>query len=322
MRNYFLSLLFLILFALSSCDEQPSPTTFTNELGIEVLFGIGNEIPMARETPLFNEAPVKMISSWFSKPEDLEWMRYYVERNTMAELYHEGYAQELVIWLNDYPQYAISENFQADLKELIQIFKGNGPDYGPLYVVLFTEYETYSNDPVYYLKLKDAFLQSIEMIKQVYGKAQVAIGIGGYGWSGIEHRELKDWEVEALRAGDFIAVQAHQHVSNMDLLITQTRDAIEQLSSFGKPIMLSHFRIYKGEDDPAGMTEQAFQYFIDEMFTEESMAALVEDGLFAWNFFWDDYINEPGRAYQSMRNVVRTYGSSKIKLSYYKQNLD
>ncbi|HET6527839.1 MAG TPA: hypothetical protein VFG39_03730 [Balneolaceae bacterium] len=319
MKDFFPNLLFLFVLSitLSACDEPPSPTTVTNESDIEILFGIGNEIPMARETPLFNEAPIKMISSWFSKPEDLEWMRNYVERNTMAELYKKGYAQELIIWLDNYTQYAISDEFQADLKELTRIFKGNGPDYGPLYVVLFTEYETYSDDPAYYLKLKDAFLQSIKTIKGVYPEAKVAIGIGGYGWSGVEHREFKDWEIQALKAGDFIAVQAHHHVSNMDLMITQIRDSFNQLSSFGKPIMMSHFRIWKNDEEPPAITEQAFQHFIDEMFTEESMAALAEDGLFAWNFFWGDFINQPGAAYQSIRNVVRTYGSEKTELSYY-----
>ncbi len=217
----------LVIPVLCFATACTSSTQFDNESNIEIIWGIGNEIPMAQETPLFREAPVKMITSWFSKPGDLEWMRYYPERNTLASLYGQGYAQQLIIWLADYPEYAISGEFQTDLEELIEIFKGDGPSYGPLYVVLFTEYETYSNDPEYFHQLRDAFLESQNTIKQVYESANVAIGFGGYGWSGIARRELKDWEIEVLEAGDFTAVQAHHHVSNIDLMIPQIRNSVD-----------------------------------------------------------------------------------------------
>lgn len=319
MRKLFSGLVLLVVFGwLGGCDKDAMPTKVQNSEQVEILFGMGNEIPMARETPLYREAPVNMISSWFSKPEDLEWMRYYPERNTLSTLYGKGYAQELIIWLHDYPQYAISDDFQEDLKEMIEIFKGEGPERGPLYVVLFTEFETYSDDPEYYIQLKEAFMDSRETIKGVYEGANVAIGFGGYGWSGIEERELKDWEEEVLMAGDFAAVQAHHHVSNMDLMIPQVRNSIEQLGSYGKPVMLSHFRIWKRDGEGGLSTEEAFRRFIMEMHTEESMTAMAEDGLFAWNFFWDDFINEPGAAYNAIQDVVRTFGSEKTALSDYK----
>lgn len=316
MKKFLVVLCMTVVWFATACNSSTS-TQSENESEIEIIWGIGNEIPMAQETPLFNEAPVKMITSWFSKPEDLEWMRYYPERNTLSSLYGQGYAQQLIIWLADYPEYAISNEFQTDLAELIEIFKGNGPSYGPLYVVLFTEYETYSEDPEYFLQLRDAFHQSQNTIQQVYENAYVAIGFGGYGWSGIAHRDLKEWEVEVLESGDFAAVQAHHHVSNIDLMIAQIRNSIEQLGSYGKPVMLSHFRIWKREGEGGLSTNEAFQYFINEMHTEESMRALVEDGLFSWNFFWDDYINEEGNAYHMIRKVVRTYAAEETELTYY-----
>ncbi len=81
--------------------------------------------------------------------------------------------------------------------------------------------------------------------------------------------------------------------------------------------MLSHFRIWKNDGEGGLSTNKAFQYFINEMHTEESMSALVEDGLFSWNFFWDDYINEQGNAYHMIRNVVRTYAAEETELTYY-----
>ena len=137
-----------------SCESSTDSVTEPGQSDIELMWGIGNEIPAARETPLYQQAPLQMVTSWFNKPDDLEWMRYYNDRNTLSELYQQGYAQELVIWLAEDPQYALSQQFQTDLEELIGIFKGNGPQYGPLYVVLFTEFETYSDNPDYFPELK------------------------------------------------------------------------------------------------------------------------------------------------------------------------
>lgn len=312
---------FLMLSALfASCDESPSPSTpdLPSQSSTEILWGMGNEIPSARESPIFNQAPVRMISNWFSKPEDLEWMRYYPERNILATLYGQGYAQELIIYLADHTEYAISPEFQSDLEEMIEIFRGNGPDYGPLYVVLFTEYETYSNDPEYFMQLRDAFMESRKTVKQVYDSAYVSIGLGGYEWSGIEERDFKDWEIDMLEAGDYIAVQAHHHVEYMDRMAPQIRNSVEQLSSYDKPVMLSHFRIWKEEGDEGLATTESFGNFIDEVFTEESMNALAEDGLFAWNFFSDDFINQQSPAFDAIKEVMKTYDSEEADLSHFK----
>lgn len=321
MKNLlFVVFLICVLYGLSGCESQMSPTLSledeqipSEEQEVQILFGMGNEIGMARETPLFQNAPVHMISSWFSKPEDLEWLRYYPERNTLSTLYGQGYAQELIIWLDEYPQYAISDQFQEDLAELIEIFKGNGPEQGPLYVVLFTEYETYSDDPAYFKQLRDAFLESKKTIKQVYGGAQVAIGMGCYEWFE-EERELKDWEKEVLQASDFVAVQGHHHISNVDLLMAQIHRAVDQLSTYGKPIMLSHFRLWKKPEEEARRLDEAFLRFIKEMHNEETMKALADKGLFAWNFFWDDFINKQRASYHAIEKVVKAYGAKPAPL--------
>lgn len=299
----------------TGCSSDPWSGATGNQ---EILWGIGNEIPMAQETSLFKEAPVRMITSWFSKPDDLEWMRYYPGRNTMTALYGQGYAQQLVIWLAGYPQYALSAEFQRDLKELTDIFRGRGPHYGPLYIVLFTEYETYSDDPEYFRQLGEAFMESKNTVQEAYDRAYVALGFGGYEWSGIEHREFEEWEIEALKAGDFIAVQAHHHVSNMHLMIPQIRSSVKQLGSYGKPVMLSHFRIWKREGEKGLSTDDAFQYFIGEMFSDRSIEALAEDGLFAWGFFLDDFVNKNGKAYFQIRAVVRRHASEKTDLLYFR----
>lgn len=313
-----LGLVAAIFLLATGCNSPTTTDTIPDKSDIGVIWGMGNEIPAAQQSPINQQAPIRMLTSWFSKPSDLDWMRNYPDRNTMAELYAQGYAQELVIYLADYTDYAVSQEFQADLRELIQIFKGNGPDYGPLYVVLFTEYETYSDDPAYFQQLKEAFLQSRKTIKDTYAKAYVGMGFGGYEWSGIEVRDFKDWEVEVLKASDFAAVQAHHRVKYMDRMVPQIRNSVRQLGSYGKPVMLSHFRIWQGDGETQAQVQDAFQSFINEMFTEESMQSLTQDGLFAFSFFADDYINNQGSSFDSIKKVVDTYASKEIDLGNFK----
>lgn len=298
----------------SQALDSSSPVSSNND-DINIIWGIGNEIGSAMDTPVYHETPVKMITTWFNKPDDLDWMSYYRSRTTISDLYGKGFAHELVIWLADYPDYAVSQQFQDDLKTLIDLCKGNGPHYGPLYVVLFTEFETYSDDPAYFQKLKDAFLQSKKTINAAYDSAYVAIGFGGYGWSGVKERSFKDWESAMLKASDFAAVQAMHHVSNLDLMIPQVRNSIHQLGSYGKPVMLSHFRIWKREGEPGPTASAAFGQFIDEVFSDRSLKALANDGLFAWDFMGDDYINDPGPGYEEVKDVISTYGSDSVDLS-------
>ena len=147
----------------------------------------------------------------------------------------------------------------------------------------------------------------------------MALGFGGYGWSGIEHRDLKEWEKEAINASDFVAVQAHHHVTNIDLMIPQVRISIEQLGSFGKPVMMSHFRIWKREDETTLSTPEAFRIFMDEMFTEESMSDLADNGLFSWNYFNDDFINTKGNAFERAKRMVEHYQADQTELSHFER---
>ena len=39
-----------------------------------LLFGIGPEANAARATPLARQAPVRMLTSWYNGPGDLDWM--------------------------------------------------------------------------------------------------------------------------------------------------------------------------------------------------------------------------------------------------------
>ncbi len=138
-------------------QDGPGPTP-------RVLFGLGDEISAAVSAPLYRNGGIDMVTSWYNGPGDLGWMSGYAESDTISDLYGQGNALELVVWLADDPSYAVSSQLQTDLAKLITVFRGNGPHYGPLYVVLFTEFETYSSQPGYDLQLRSAYLTAVTTI--------------------------------------------------------------------------------------------------------------------------------------------------------------
>lgn len=275
----------------------------------KILWGIGDEIPSAEKTPIFNEAPVRMVTSWYNGPSDTTWMKNYMKGSTMSDLYGKGYAQELVVWLANEPDYAISPEFEHDVALLTKIFKGNGPNYGPLYVVLFTEFETYSRDSTYFPKLENAFVQARDTIKAVYPKAKVALGFGGYEWSWRTYRPMKTWEINAIHAGDFIAVQEIQPAENLDILISQVRNSVRQLSTYGKPIMISHFKIWQKKGEPDKLPSDAFYKFVKQTFNQQTLDSLSGEGVFAWDFMNEHYINDPGPAYKAIKSVILNHAA-------------
>ena len=67
--------------------------------------------------------------------------------------------------------------------------------------------------------------------------------------------------------------------------------------------MLSHFKFW-GE---AACQQRAFDAFLDEVFTDASLAQLRQWGLFAWGFMDDHYINDPGPTYDKAVRLLTWY---------------
>ncbi|MGH2806022.1 MAG: fibronectin type III domain-containing protein [Actinomycetota bacterium] len=280
-------------------DEAPSSPRF--------IFGLGDQIGVATNRPIFHDAPVKMITSWYNGRGNLGWMSGYQDTDTMSNWYGKGHAMELVVWLANDPAYAVSDQFQTDIELLTRIFKGNGPHYGPLYVVLFTELETYSKDPAYFDSLRSAYVEAVERIHATYDQAEVGLGFGGYGWLNARTRDLTAWE-PAIRISDFVAAQ-HMHSCNrVDLMKTQVPRAIEQLGSYGKPVFVSHFKFWGDE----ACQRDAWGRFLDEVWTEANLATFHRQGLRAWGFMDDRYIRGDAATnpiYGKTRDLLRRYAS-------------
>ncbi len=254
-----------------------------------------------------------MVTSWYNGPADLGWMSGYAETNIISGLYEQGKALELVVWLADDPSYAVSSQFQSDLAKLITVFKGNGPDYGPLYVVLFTEFETYSSQPGYNLKLRSAYLAAVRTVHTTDQQAYVALGFGGYDWSAAEpERDLSFWE-PAIAASDFTAFQAMQDDTSVtrngeNIVVPEIESAVHQLGGYGKPVMISHFKLW---GDPAGVS-QAFARVAAILLRGPELDKLRSEGLFAWDFMGDDYVNDPGPGLSYAESAIARYASGPI----------
>jgi hypothetical protein len=247
-----------------------------------------------------------MVTAWYNGPGDLGWMSGYQKGSTMSDLYGQGKAIELVVWLGDHADYAISSQFLEDAKVLARTFKGNGPHQGPLYVVLFSELETYSSDPGYFANLKRAYFQAIAIFHEENRNAKVALGLGGYHWGSTPDRDLSFWD-DAIKVSDFTAVQAMQACDSerdgQNIIVPQIRSSVKQLGTYGKPVMISHFKLW---GDPSCQTK-AFDKFMREVFTNKSISALAADNLFAWNFMDDHYINKPGPTHETAKRLIAAY---------------
>src|SRR5262249_36650394 len=148
----------------------------------KLLFGIGPEADGALKTRLVQEAPVKMLTSWYNGPGDLAWMTGW-RTNLVPQVYASGKALQLIVWARGADvsfatkygtacgRYSpLSNRFLGDMRQLATTFAGSatGP---PLYVTLFTEFQTYpckdsqwSVTPEvtnYYRALKDRYLDAM-----------------------------------------------------------------------------------------------------------------------------------------------------------------
>ncbi|WP_344515037.1 carbohydrate-binding domain-containing protein [Dactylosporangium maewongense] len=274
-----------------------------------VLWGLGPGIGDAVAAPLYRDTGMGMVTTWYNGPGDLAWISGYARPSTISDLYGSGKAVELVVWLADHPEYAVSEQFQRDIKVVTSALKGSGPHFGPLYVVLFTEWETYSSDPGYPARLKAAYLEAAAAVRAEYAGARVALGFGGYLWGSWGDRDLSFWS-DAIAASDFTAVQQmhacdYEH-DGQSALVPQIQTSVRQLGSYGKRVMISHFKLWGSPECQV----KAFTKFTETVLTDSSMAALTNDGLFAWNFMPDHYLDDPGPIRGASAGLIGRYSAS------------
>ncbi len=287
-----------------------------------LLFGLGPVADSASSSPLNLAAPLGMYSSWYNGPADLASMQYWHDSGFIAsKIYGTGRAAHLIIWSGG-PNattpvcgrpYPVSSQINADMVRLARIWAGTaaGP---PLYVTLFTEFQTYpciENQWVgaqdYYTVLQQKMLQIKDIFHQYAPNAKVSIGWGGWQlrWDDPANgagASLMPYFAGVMHQMDFQSFQSMDSSQN----VTQVRDMTRYLGQYG-PVMLAH---YKPQDSDA----TTFSNDVTTMLTDSFLGEMRGNGLFAWSFMdqscFNDVATSPAEAanYQRVRDGMLRYG--------------
>ncbi|MGC9665494.1 hypothetical protein ACNTMW_02945 [Planosporangium sp. 12N6] len=308
----------------SSALAVPASPSVTPPARDGLLIGIGDEADRASGFALTRQAPVRMLTSWYNRPEDLGdfmagWRTTWVPR-----LYAQGYALHLVVWSGDAEgpvstkygaacgrRYPLSTGFLDDIRRVAQVFAGprTGP---PLYVTLFTEFSTYpcvdnewSGDPratAYYLALKDQYRAAYDIFHRVAANARVSLGFGG--WLATYDypakgggRSLLNHFTDLMAASDFQSFQAmDDNGGNPD----QIRAMTKILGRYG-PVMVAHYK-------PDNGSRAMFAAEVRQIFTDAYLRDVIRDGLFAMSFMTNDDLAADPTTFRFVRDAVARYG--------------
>jgi hypothetical protein len=285
------------------------------------IFGLGAQLGGAVNERLYKEAPVGMLTSWFNKPSDLEFMRPWA-KDVVPQSYATGKSLHLIVWASDEERqistkygiacgraYPLSDRFADDMRQLAETFRGNAD--GPaLYVSMFTEFQTYpcqdntwSGNENYYRALQDRYRLAQSIFKQTAPNSQVSLTWGGWqaSWDDPAQgsgRSLIPRFADVMNGSDFQSFQAMdstgknmQHISDMTRLLHQYGN--------GK-VMVAHFK-------PDNRSQAVWAGDMTRVFTPATFAALRANGLFAFSFMDETNINASEDSYVYTRDTVRAY---------------
>lgn len=283
----------------------------------QILFGIGSQAGPAMDYRLVKESPVHMLTSWYNGTKDLEWMSVQ-KTDLIPRLYANKYVVHLITW-TDLPEenittphgpacgrpYPVSRQVVEDMKQLAQIYNGNGP----MYVTLFTEFQTFTctdnnwlGNENYWNTLKDNFREIKDAFHQYAPQSKVGISWGG--WQSRYNDEVNKGGLSLFpyfddisKEADFNAFQAMESDTNIQEMLDMTRI----LGAYGKPVMLAHYK-------PANGSSAVFDADMERLFTDEIMQQLMRNGLFAFSFMDDEMINKSEHSYNLVKNGIQKYG--------------
>jgi len=265
---------------------------------------------------IVHEAPIHMLTSWYNGPSDLGWMS--VQKNDLIpRLYQAGYVVHLITW-TDLPEedittpygpacgrpYPVSTQVVDDMRQLAQIYNGNGP----MYVSLFTEFPSFTctdnnwvGNENYFRTLKDNFIKIKDVFHQYAPQSKVGLSWGGWlnrydnapeqgGQSLIPHF------ADVIQQSDFSAFQSMESDSNVNDILAMT----QILGQYSKPVMVAHYK-------PSNGSTEVFDNDIRTLFTDENMQKLVSNGLFAFSFMDNEMINKSDTSYQLVKSAIQKY---------------
>jgi hypothetical protein len=278
-----------------------------------LLFGLGPEAHAAANSPLNQQAPLGMYSTWYNGPGDLDWMRDW-EGSFVPQVYASGRATHIIIHSDGSEtgtpcgrQYPISPGINDDMAQLAQIFAGRATD-PPLYVTLFTEFQTYpcvdnqwEGAEDYYTALQAKMLQIKDIFHQYAPNARVSIGWGGWQsrWDDPASgggRSLFQYFNGVMAQMDFQSFQAMQGDGN----VGDVRRMSETLGAYGA-VMLAHYK-------PNNGSRTTYTADITAMMTDAFLNEVTGYGLFAWSFMDTAQMSSDPSIFALVKDAVLRYG--------------
>ena len=240
----------------------------------------------------------------------------------MPAAYAQGKSLQLIVWTGSDEvtlatkygpacgrSYPFSSSFESDMQELATIFSGSGP----LYVSMFTEFQTYpckdniwQGNENYFSALKDQYRVAQRIFKTYAPNAQLSLTWGGWQGSWDDPgrgggASLLPHFADVMNASDFQSFQAMDSHSNVADIKTMTR----LLHGYGvgahNKVMVAHYK-------PDNQSQVTWQTDLDAIFVPDVMAGLQQNGLFAFSFMDEQNINASEASYQQAKQIVSTYG--------------
>jgi len=199
--------------------------------------------------------------------------------------------------------YPLSSRFVGDMVQLAQTFEGSGP----LYVTLFTEFQTYPctdntwvGSENYYRALKDQYLAAQAAFRLHAPNSKVSLGWGGWQtrWDSPATgggRSLIPYFADVMQASGFQSVQAMQSDTNVE----DVRTMVQVLGTYG-PVMLAHYKPDNGSCTTATTDLQA-------MLTTSFLTEAIANGLFAWSFMDEGIVTCSSALSTFVRSAVMTF---------------
>jgi hypothetical protein len=291
----------------------------------KLLFGIGTEADTDRATRLAVEAPVRLLTSWYTGPGNLARLAGW-RTTVVPQAYSASYALHLIVYSGDAVgtvttkygtacgrPYPLSIGFLSDMQQLAKIFAG--PEHGPpLYVTLFDDFQAYPCVPNawnpnaattdYYRALQDQYTAAEAIFHANAPNARVSLGWGG-GQARTDRpadgggRSLFAHFDEVMKASDFESFDAVQDDANA----ADIADMVRILGPYG-PVMVADYK-------PADGSQATYDADMKALFGPGgSLSRLVGGGLFAFSFTDDAQMNASAAAYQLAKKAVAQYGGS------------
>lgn len=281
----------------------------------KLLFGLGPTASGAERSQLAREAPVGMLTSWYNGPKDLGWMRWW--EDDVQRWYEQGKALHVVVYSNDAERYVgagcgraypVSDQFRRDMVQLARLFAGDAGD-PPLYLTLFSEFQTYActdnaylPEKAYYQALKRNYLAAVDIFHREAPNSRVSLGWGGWQtrWDDPargEGRSMIPYFADVMRRSDFQSFQAMMSGSGQNP--DDIRAMTEALNDYPGGVMLAHYK-------PDNGSSTTFDSDMRTVLSEGFLTDVVGRGLFAMSFM--DQANLTGDRYGFVRDRVRAHG--------------